>query len=175
MTHEQPATPAKRKTSKTKIAVIAVAALVVFGGCTAALSGSDSDPAPAPATTAPAEPAQETTAPEPTETAIETTAAEMVDALEANPLKAKTTYEGKPVVVTGVVGNIDASGEYFALDPSADAFVLTGIQVYLDESHRDTVADYTKGQKVTVSGTVTAVGEVMGYSIEADTLAGGQG
>ncbi|OLT22162.1 hypothetical protein BJF81_13445 [Ornithinimicrobium sp. CNJ-824] len=94
----------------------------------------------------------------------------MIDDLESNALKAKTTYEGKLVTVTGYVGSIDASGNYFALDPEPDAFILTGVQVQIDESHIETVSNYSQGQQVSVTGTVTSVGEVMGYSIDADTL-----
>lgn len=107
---------------------------------------------------------------EPAPEAIEVSAQEMIDTLEGNALNAKNTYEGQRVTVSGVVGNIDASGNYFSLDPEPEAFILTGIQVQTSEEFLDQVATFSAGQAVTVTGMVTDVGEVLGYSIEAETI-----
>jgi hypothetical protein len=104
------------------------------------------------------------------EPAIVVSAQEMIDVLEGNALNAKNTYEGKRVTVSGFVGNIDASGDYFALDPEPDAFILTGVQVQTSEEFLDQVSSFSEGQAVTVTGTITGVGEVMGYSLEAETI-----
>jgi hypothetical protein len=108
--------------------------------------------------------------PAPAEPAIVVSAQEMIDVLEANALNAKKTYEGKRVTVSGFVGNIDASGDYFALDPEPDALIFTGIQVQTSEEFLDQVSSFSAGQAVTVTGTITGVGEVMGYSLEAETI-----
>lgn len=106
----------------------------------------------------------------PAEEAIQVTSRQLIDELEANALKAKTTYDDKLVTVTGYVGSIDASGKYFALDPEPDALIFTGVQVQTDESFLDTVANFSQGQEVTVTGKITDVGEVMGYSIQAESI-----
>jgi len=97
------------------------------------------------------------------------TAQQLIDDLDANPLAAATTYEGKRVTVTGKLSNIDASGDYFSLTGTED-FTLTNVQIFIDESHLDTVSGFTMGQDVTVTGEVTSVGEVLGYSIDAETI-----
>lgn len=102
--------------------------------------------------------------------AIATSSKAMIELLEGNALKAKNTYEGKRVTVSGFVGNIDASGDYFALDPSKDAFVITGIQVRNLDKFQDQVANFSKGQAVTVTGKITDVGELMGYSLKAEAI-----
>ena len=140
--------------------------------------GGDDEPTASTTPTAPA--AGESSAPDessapaettaPAEQAIVVSAQEMIDLLEGNALNAKNTYEDKRVTVSGVVGNIDASGNYFALDPEPDAFILTGIQVQTSEEFLDQVASFSQGQAVTVTGTVTNVGEILGYSIEAETI-----
>ncbi|WP_298747960.1 OB-fold protein [uncultured Serinicoccus sp.] len=107
---------------------------------------------------------------ESTPAAIEATAQEMIEALEGNALNARNTYENQRVTVSGFVGGIDSSGNYFALDPEPDAFILTGIQVQTSEEFLDQVAALSAGQEVTVTGTVTGVGEVLGYSIEAESI-----
>lgn len=118
----------------------------------------------------PAEPAVSEQPAEPEEPAIVVSAQEMIEVLEGNALSAKNTYEDKRVTVSGFVGNIDASGSYFALDPEPDALIFTGVQVQTSEEFLDQVASFTAGQEVTVTGTVTGVGEVLGYSIEAETI-----
>lgn len=143
--------------------VISVASGGGGGDGTVTADNGSSDSANAPAADAPEEPA-------PAEPAIVVSAQEMISVLEANALNAKNTYEGKRVTVSGFVGNIDASGDYFALDPEPDAFILTGVQVQTSEEFQDRVASFSEGQAVTVTGTVTDVGEIMGYSLEAETI-----
>jgi hypothetical protein len=143
--------------------VISVASGGGAGDDTVTADNSSSDSADAPAADAPEEPA-------PAEPAIVVSAQEMISVLEGNALNAKNTYEGKRVTVSGFVGSIDASGDYFALDPEPDAFILTGVQVQTSEEFLNQIASFTEGQPVTVTGTVTNVGEVMGYSLEAETI-----
>ncbi len=134
------------------------------GGSDSTTAGSSSDSAGTPADgPAPAKPA-------PAKPAIVVSAKEMIEVLEGNALKAKNTYEGKRVTVKGFVGTIDASGDYFALDPAPDAFVVTGVQVRTSEKFRDQVADFSEDQAVTVTGTITGVGEVLGYSLKAEAI-----
>lgn len=107
---------------------------------------------------------------EPAEEALQVTSQQLIDELEANALRAKTTYEDQLVTVTGYVGNIDASGDYFSLDPEPDAIIFTGVTIRTDESFLDTVANFSQGQEVTVTGRITDVGELIGYSVEAESI-----
>ena len=63
-----------------------------------------------------------------TEPAIQVTAKQLVDELENNALAAKNKYDGKKVVVTGKLSNIDASGDYFSLE--GKDFTFTNIQIF---------------------------------------------
>jgi hypothetical protein len=151
----------------------ALGALILLGFIATAAGGGGDDTTAAntagsTSDTEPDAPAAEE--PAPAEPAIVVSAQEMIEVLEGNALKAKNTYEGKRVTVSGFVGNIDASGDYFSLDPEPDAFILTGIQVQTSEEFMDQVANFSAGQAVTVTGTITDVGEVMGYSLEAETI-----
>lgn len=160
--------------------VVVIALLSQCGGGdeepTASTTPAASESASAPAeSSVPAEsvapPAtSEPAPPPPPPAAIVTTSREMIDTLEGNALNAKNTYEGKTVTVSGVVGGIDASGDYFSLDPEPDAFILTGVQIYTSEDFLAQVATFTEGQPVTVTGEVTGVGEILGYSIEAAAI-----
>lgn len=165
--------------------VLIPAALVVLGIAAAAGGGGDeTDTTTASTSVESNEPASDVSAPAavkvPAATkkaapvaaapAIKTTSKELIALLEGNALKAKNTYEDKRVTVTGFVGSIDASGDYFALDPEKDAIVFTGVQVRTSDKFKDQVADFTKGQAITVTGKITGVGEVLGYSLKAETI-----
>jgi len=102
------------------------------------------------------------------EPAIKVTAAQLIKDLEANALAAANTYDDKRVTVTGKLSNIDASGDYFSLQGADYSF--TNVQIFIDDSFLDTVSGFTKGQTVTVTGKVTSVGELMGYSIDAESI-----
>lgn len=107
----------------------------------------------------------ETAASEP---AIQVTAKQLVEELESNALAAKTKYDGKRVVVTGKLSNIDASGDYFSLEGKDFSFI--NVQIFIDDEFVDTVSTFKKGQSVTVTGEVTGVGELLGYSIKAISI-----
>lgn len=162
---------ANRPAWKKKRVIIPVALVAIAAFSAAGSGGSDE---PTEITTASAEapkaPAAEAPAAKPAEPAITVSAEELIAALEGNALKAKNTYDGKQVVVTGFVGSIDASGDYFALLPEPDAMIFTGVQVQTSEKFMDQVSNFTQGQPVTVTGEITNVGEVMGYSLEAESI-----
>jgi hypothetical protein len=111
--------------------------------------------------------ASETTTEAPAE-ATPVTAKQLLSELEENPLGAKTSWDGKLVTITGIVDNIDASGDYFSL--SAGELTFIGIMVYIDDSFVDAVSAFKKGQEVTVTGTISDVGELMGYSVDAVSI-----
>ena len=104
----------------------------------------------------------------PAEPATEVTAQQLLADLEENPLGAKNTWDGKLVTITGIVDNIDASGDYFSL--SAGELTFIGVMVYIDDSFVDAVSAFKKGQEVTVTGTISDVGELMGYSVDAVSI-----
>lgn len=166
----RPAYKKKRFIIPAAFVAVAIAANAGGGGddTTTATTASNETQAEAaaPAADAPAAPAE----PAPAEPAIVVSSQEMISTLEGNALAAKKTYEGKRVTVSGFVGNIDASGKYFSLDPEPDALILTGVQVQTGKDFQDQLASFSKNQAVTVTGKITNVGEVMGYSLEAETI-----
>lgn len=163
--------PAYKKKRFIIPAVIAAIAIGVNAGGgssdTEAVNTASESTAAAPAA---AKPAAKKPAAKPAAPAMKASAKEMIAVLESNALKAKNTYKGKQVIVSGFVGNIDASGDYFSLLPEPDAFVLTAVQVYTSREFQDQVANFSAGQPITVTGKITDVGEIMGYSLKAETL-----
>jgi hypothetical protein len=94
----------------------------------------------------------------------------LIDDLRDNALKASGTYKDQHVELTGKLSNIDSSGKYFSLSKLSDEFSFDSILCRIDESHLDTVMNFTMGQKVTVTGKITDVGEVMGYTMKVETI-----
>ena len=153
-----------------RIWFIAVAAIFVIAIISSAAGGGSSTESPTASDTNVAETTtEEAPAAAPEEPALEISAAKLVKDLEANALNAKTSYNGKLVKVTGTLGNIDASGKYFSLDPD-DGFYITSVQIYIDEELIPTVSAFSKGQSVTVTGKITDVGELLGYSVDAISI-----
>ncbi|WP_127837549.1 OB-fold protein [Clostridium prolinivorans] len=107
---------------------------------------------------------------QPKPTPIIVTVDKLKDDLESNALKASEMYKGKYVEVTGKLSNIDSSGEYFNIDPLNDDFALINVQCYITEEQKSIIAELKKGQKVTVVGTITDVGELLGYSIDVESI-----
>jgi hypothetical protein len=103
------------------------------------------------------------------EPATKVTADQLLSELEANALAAKNTWENKRVVITGTLSNIDASGDYFTLRGNNE-FSFINVQVYIDDSFVDAVSAFNKGQTVTVTGKISGVGEIMGYSVDAESI-----
>lgn len=162
----------KRKLVWALAAIIAIIAITSGNNKKDEPSTAVSDNTPT-STAAPAAPAPTKAAPPPSPAApapLVVSSQQLLDALKENALKAKNTYNGKTVTATGFVGNIDASGRYFSLLPEPDAIVFTGVQVYTSSKFKDQVANFSKNQPVTVTGKIDNVGEVMGYSLKADTI-----
>lgn len=128
----------------------------IVGGETAAAEGADEE-------TAAVESADSN---EP----IVITVDELVDALKENALKASNKYKEKKVELTGKVESIDSSGEYFTLGIMSDEFSLDSIMCMIEEEHLNDVMEFQDGQTVTVLGTISDVGEVMGYTVKVETI-----
>ena len=101
--------------------------------------------------------------------AIEVTAEQLLSELETNALAAKNTWKDKRVKITGTLDNIDASGDYFSLRGNEE-FTLINVQVFIDDSFIDAVSAFNKGQTVTVTGVISDVGELLGYSVKAQSI-----
>jgi hypothetical protein len=141
---------------KKRVWLLGVIGIIVISQVVSGGGGSDSESSKS---------STESTAAEP---AIEVTAKTLIDDLEENALSAKTKYDGKTVIVTGELSNIDASGDYFSI--TGGEFTFTSVRIDIDEDLVATVSAFKKGQMVTVTGTVTDVGEILGYSIDAISI-----
>lgn len=137
----------------------ALAALVLLGAIIGIVGGGGGDDA---AGNGPV-------AQEPAEPPMPVTATQMVADVESNALKAEQTYADKRLEVTGKFSSVDAQGGYFSVQGDQD-FSLTTIRADIQEEHKAQVAEFTEGQEVTFIGTVTDVGEILGYAIDVESI-----
>ena len=98
------------------------------------------------------------------------TADKLVEDLKGNALNASETYKGKYIELTGELSNIDSGGKYFSIAPMNDDFSFTSVKCDITKEHIDTVSKFTEKQKVTVTGTMTDVGEIMGYTLKVESI-----
>ena len=99
------------------------------------------------------------------------TVSEMMKTLEENALKAETTYQDKYVAVTGRLSTIDSDGKYISILPTEDDWAIIGVQCYIQtDEQKSQVAELSKGDVLTVKGKITSVGEVLGYSLDIDSI-----
>lgn len=98
------------------------------------------------------------------------TADQLLDALDENALKASHDYLDKRVRIEGHLSNIDASGEYFTLDRKKGRFSFAAIHMSIEPEHRGAVMEFTADQIVVATGTITGVGENLGYRVRVETI-----
>lgn len=111
----------------------------------------------------------ETVEPEKSIEYIPVTATELSDALTGNALKAKETYAGHYLEITGELGNVDSNGKYIDID--TNDFSLTIIQCYIkNDEQKAVIMEKSKGDSIMVRGYCKDVGEIMGYSIDIESV-----
>ena len=98
---------------------------------------------------------------------------ELFDALKKNALSAEKTYNGQYVEIEGYLGTIDSGGKYICVEASSNSYdyLFDSVQCYIKSAEQtDRVMEMSAGDPVTVRGKITAVGEVLGYSLDIDSI-----
>ena len=164
---------AKKKGKLGLIIGIIIAVIVIF-----ALIGGGSKKTDKPAPNASSAPASEAEAEKQQEEVIEYKEATMLDltkALDSNAMNAEETYQGQYYKVIGTIDNIDSDGDYISINNGADILSedhsFYSMQCFLkDEEAKNKIRQLSKGDTVTVSGKITEVGEVIGYTMDVDVI-----
>ena len=96
---------------------------------------------------------------------------EMMDMLEENALKAEKTYQDQHLEITGRLSVIDSDGSYISLYPLNDEWAFTGVQCFIqDDEQLNQVLEMKIGDTVTLKGKVKSIGEVIGYTMDIDSI-----
>lgn len=95
---------------------------------------------------------------------------EMIEDLDNNPMNASDKYKNQYIEITGKLSVIDSDGKYISLHPNDD-FAIIGVQCYLQtDEQKDIIKTLSIGDMVTLRGKCTSVGEVLGYSLDIDSI-----
>lgn len=81
---------------------------------------------------------------------IVVSADELIRAYVNNTVTADELYKNKNVTVSGTIYSIDEG--YVTIEPDADDLWLNNIYVYYNSGEKSKLADYSKGDKITVTG-----------------------
>lgn len=96
---------------------------------------------------------------------------EMMDILEENALKAEKTYQDQYLEITGRLSVIDSDGNYIALYPINNEWAFTGVQCFIQNDEQlEKILEMKKGDTVTVKGQIKSIGEVIGYTMDIDSI-----
>lgn len=170
--------PQCRKKQGNKFATIFVVIVVIalLGSCFGGGSKSKkSDTAPATSSTkttvAETKVAETTVAEtEPEITYTPATVTDMMAALKNNAMKASDTYKGQYLEITGTLKVIDSDGKYISLLGDGD-FEIVGVQCYIkSDEQKKAIMEMSIGDTVTLRGKCKDVGEIMGYSLDIDSI-----
>lgn len=99
------------------------------------------------------------------------TVGELNDALENNPAAASDEYKGNYYEVSGKLEVIDSDGSYISLTDPNDEWDIVGVTCNIqNDDQLAAIKEMSIGQDVTVKGKITDVGEVLGYSLDIDSI-----
>jgi cytoskeletal protein RodZ len=104
------------------------------------------------------------------QTPIKVTPAELKQAYESNEVNAEKKYKGKVVIITGKISDIRTSMGSAVIGVSSQSKAyIDDVSCYFDDnSQDDRIANLSKGQTITIKGTVGS--NVVGVSIDDCTI-----
>ncbi len=96
----------------------------------------------------------------------------IIDELKDNALRAESKYQNAYIEFTGKISNIDSDGSYISVEPTyADEWNFDTIMCYIKSSdQKNFILEKSVGDQVTIKGKVISIGEVMGYSLNIDSI-----
>ncbi len=98
---------------------------------------------------------------------------DLFKALDDNAIKAKNEFKNQYVELTGYISNMDASGDYIDIgaNPNSYDYMFESVQCYIKSDEQlQIITELSKGDRVTIRGQITDVGEIMGYSLNIDSI-----
>lgn len=101
----------------------------------------------------------------------EVSASALMNALEQNAAKAASITKGQKLkIIGGKIGFIDSDGDQFNLEH--DNFTISTITCYVENKSiaQKQLLEVKRGQQVDIYGTITRVGETLGYSVDVDRI-----
>ncbi len=151
------------------IAIIAVVVVFILVGIIAG-SGSDDKTASSSQGSTTAQSSSSASSEEPIEY-TSYTVDELVSDLDSNAMNASEKYKNQYIEITGRLSNIDSDGKYISLRPENDSFSFVSVTCYIkSDEQKDVIKTKTMDDTITLRGKCKDVGEVLGYSLDIDSI-----
>ncbi len=96
----------------------------------------------------------------------------MMDELDENAMKAESKYQNAYIEITGTIASFDSDGSYITIEPiGASEWNFKTIMCYIKKSEqKDFLLEKAVGDTVTIKGKIFSIGEVIGYSMNIDSI-----
>ncbi len=96
---------------------------------------------------------------------------DMMEELRGNAMAASEKYKNQYVEISGRLSTIDSDGKYISVLPTNNDWAIIGVQCYLkSDEQKELVKTLSAGDAITVRGKIKEVGEVMGYTLDIDSI-----
>ena len=152
------------------IAIIAVVVILVLVGI-ASGGGSDDKISSSSSHWSTAAQSSSSASSEETVTYTAYTVDEMMDDLNTNAMNASDKYKNQYIEITGKLQSIDSDGKYISVLPENEEFAIIGVSCYIkSDEQKDVIKTKTMGDTITLRGKCTSVGDVLGYSLDIDSI-----
>ena len=96
----------------------------------------------------------------------------MMDELDENAMRAESKYQNAYIEITGQIASFDSDGYYITVEPiGAGEWNFKTIMCYIKKSEqKEFLVEKSVGDTVTIKGKIFSIGEVLGYSMNIDSI-----
>lgn len=98
---------------------------------------------------------------------------ELFDALKNNAMKAQSDFKDQYVEIEGYLDVVDSDGKYIGVGaaPNDYNYILQNVQCYIkDDTQKQQIMEIGTESPITVRGKIISVGEVLGFSVNIDSI-----
>lgn len=98
---------------------------------------------------------------------------ELFDALKNNAMKAQSDFKDQYVEIEGYLDVVDSDGKYIGVGaaPNDYNYILQNVQCYIkDDTQKQQIMEIGTESPITVRGKIISVGEVLGLSMNIDSI-----
>ena len=98
---------------------------------------------------------------------------ELFDALKNNAMKAQSDFKNQYVEIEGYLDVVDSDGKYIGVGaaPTDYNYILQNVQCYIkDDTQKQQIMEIGTESPITVRGKIISVGEVLGFSMNIDSI-----
>jgi len=90
--------------------------------------------------------------------------------LDNNAMVAEEKYNNARIKLTGKIKSFDSDGKYFSIGSPDNSYMFSSILCDITEDQKSELMKFSKGDLITLKGTITSIGEIIGYSLDVEEI-----